>query len=637
MQGDQWKIIEKVSKQLPDPIYSANWMTFWPPTGKQDEKAIPLELRSLIKKQGAWCIKANILIRMLEISLHRTLSNGISVEKIVKEAEKFCGYLKRYDKEDEETKLIEHVQRMREQISHGTLKPNKLRDFTLRELEGLGRQARPMLDMVDTIATEFGQPKRVTEYQHAMFINLRILVPGSYEYRKQADDIVQRFIIEAKLDSLDTHPTRLSLIPVGQGGFRHGQWVCAYGPMGRAWLIRLAKHLCKKLSPAADLRLILLAHLPENERILRAEGYAGYNGTFFWRRARAIIYEHLPEWHGTQFFFVSPSNQSRVKAVDKEVTNEDSLTLQSMGPARQVVINDPSPLGFIIKQYAHLRETSIIKSGLRTERVDVGIITIVTEETRAVKKLLEKSPGFKRARGLAGRRIFYEGQLPRAGGGYHRIVCTQQIDQGNRSMVSAYDALAKEYAPRLVILLGIGGSIHKDLDLCDVVIADQVIYYDKRKIGQRGEKRRGESYKISAWLKPMLNDFLVEYGEPAFFSTELLLPNPKFKTMIGPIGSGEAVVGFRDARERKWLSTVNDKTLALETEAGGLAQAFYEDQLTFGYKAEGYLVIRGISDHADKEKDDRWRQIASDNAVFVMVEFLKSVPSLELILRDEIA
>ena len=228
-----------------------------------------------------------------------------------------------------------------------------------------------------------------------------------------------------------------------------------------------------------------------------------------------------------------------------------------------------------------------------------------------------------------------EAKSPRADGGYHRIVCSQAVEQGNRSIIPAYEALATEYAPELVMLLGIGGSIHKDVGLCDVVIGTQVVYYDKRKEKEEGTSRRGESYKIEPGLLPQLNHFFVQHCEPASLPAAEGSPEAKFRLHRGPIGSGEAVVGFRDAEVRRWLTAYNDKTLALETEAGGLAQAFYEQQLRRGYKARGYLVIRGISDHMDAEKSDTWRQPASDNAMSALVELLRNLPPFDELFRRE--
>ncbi len=84
---------------------------------------------------------------------------------------------------------------------------------------------------------------------------------------------------------------------------------------------------------------------------------------------------------------------------------------------------------------------------------------------------------------------------------------------------------------------------------------------------------------------------------------------------------------FRDSEVRQWLSKVNDKVLALETEAAGFAQQFYESDLRVGEHASDYLVIRGISDHADVEKNDKWRVPATANAMRALKALLALIPS----------
>jgi len=60
-------------------------------------------------------------------------------------------------------------------------------------------------------------------------------------------------------------------------------------------------------------------------------------------------------------------------------------------------------------------------------------------------------------------------------------------------------------------------------------------------------------------------------------------------------------------------------------------QAFYEQTLSFDERAEGYLIVRGISDHADKEKDAKWQEIASENAIVALGEFLQTISKLRKI------
>ena len=67
--------------------------------------------------------------------------------------------------------------------------------------------------------------------------------------------------------------------------------------------------------------------------------------------------------------------------------------------------------------------------------------------------------------------------------------------------------------------------------------------------------------------------------------------------MPGPIGSGEAVITDQNSPIRSYLTKYNEKIVAVETEAAGVAEAFYAQagQIPPGH---GWLAIRGISDRA---------------------------------------
>jgi len=259
---------------------------------------------------------------------------------------------------------------------------------------------------------------------------------------------------------------------------------------------------------------------------------------------------------------------------------------------------------------------------------DIAIITLVTEETRAVIKGLAKYGEPRTTSGRQTARYFYEGRLAASNGQFHRVVCTQSTKQGNRPVATAYAHITGEYSPKLVVLLGIAGGIHKDINVCDAIIAESILYYDSRKESTAGTKHRGQFYEIPRKLLPELNHFFVMHGEPAELDAAERSMHKKFRVFKGPIGSGEAVVANQEADIRKWLTATNDKTLAVEMEAGGLAEVFNEEQLKRGYQAEGYLVVRGISDHADKEKSDAWRQPSADNAMIALSSFLAGIQPL---------
>ncbi|WP_051467769.1 hypothetical protein [Actinomadura oligospora] len=142
------------------------------------------------------------------------------------------------------------------------------------------------------------------------------------------------------------------------------------------------------------------------------------------------------------------------------------------------------------------------------------------------------------------------------------------------------------------------------------MIGQEVVYYELRKETASGVRRRSEGHQIPAWVRREVNDFFTDHGEPC------VLPSGTAKVLAGPVGTGEAVVADASSPIRRHLVSVNDKTLALDMEAGGLALDFHAQ--TGQHRAKGWLVIRGISDNADANKDDACHQVAAENAAVVL-------------------
>jgi nucleoside phosphorylase len=651
--GVPWQTIERIGNSIADPVYAATWKGFWPSIGQRTKNAASVDLKALIEREGVWCLKANVFMRMVEVSLRYVCEDELldvstdtpknasaAFEKALQEIQQYCKYLEPYEvKRRRKWALPDFIRTMIERIEARTLNANALRHYAIDELEKLVAESRSILDLVDTIVTAYGNPKRVNKYPHAMYIEIQQATGRKAGIWRRAHAIISKYRNMAnKQTGKKGVRGRIDLLSEGKGPFGQGQWACSTGGMGRSWLVRLAKELCYELSAESNLRFVLMTHLPDDEQLMRAVATSQYNGKRFWNLSRTIIDEKLPKWTGTQLFIFTPPNKTVEKAIEEEVLHQGETNLRPLNKPRKITIDGTLPVELSMSQYSLNSPKPVSKQNDSLERdtkiVDVGIITIVTEEMVAARNYLAQSEGFRSVRGKRSRKTFYEGSIPRAGGGYHSTVAVQQLDQGNRSVVSTYDLLVKEYAPALVVLLGIGGAIHKDVDLCDVVVADQIVYYDKRKVTDQGTKHRGEGYKVASWLKELLNNFFViSKHEPAVIHPDNLLPQTEFRLHRGPIGSGEAVVGYREAEERKWLVNYNDKTLVLETEAGGLAEAFYEDQLSYDEQAVGYLIIRGVSDHADHEKDDKWRQIASDNAMTALVRFLSTIPDIREFVR----
>ncbi|MGH3722228.1 MAG: hypothetical protein ACRDRI_25995 [Pseudonocardiaceae bacterium] len=247
----------------------------------------------------------------------------------------------------------------------------------------------------------------------------------------------------------------------------------------------------------------------------------------------------------------------------------------------------------------------------RDERWDVGVITVLSVETHAVQHALELTP--KKAGGLH----FHVGKLT-TDDRSAKVVATRTLSQGQRSTMAAFGHLRRHYDPKVVVLVGIGGGIHADVLLGDVVVATRVVYYDLRKEKITGTQHRGEEKEAPVEIGHAVNCFFTDNGEPAEFREE----GPgnavrSFRVRTGPIGSGDAVIADRDSEILKYLAQFNDRILAVDMESGGLSQACHEQSVMSG-RLQGWAVVRGISDDASHRKNDDYHRIAAWHAAVVL-------------------
>jgi adenosylhomocysteine nucleosidase len=232
-----------------------------------------------------------------------------------------------------------------------------------------------------------------------------------------------------------------------------------------------------------------------------------------------------------------------------------------------------------------------------------GVITILPEEMRAVLAVLGLVED-----GATGQR-FYTGRLDVA-----NVVATQASAPGNLAVGPAIKNLQDRYDPAVIALVGIAGGIHDQVDLGDTIVATRVVYYESRKLIRRGTLRRMQEFRASTDIIQSVHAFSSGNNAATLPGIKGAAP---FRVHHGPIGSGEAVIAKRKHAIRRDLARYNDKILAVEMEAGGLAQ-FCEDTTTKSGTPLRWVVIRGISDLADSDKDDRHHTSAAANAALTM-------------------
>lgn len=259
-------------------------------------------------------------------------------------------------------------------------------------------------------------------------------------------------------------------------------------------------------------------------------------------------------------------------------------------------------------------------------KADIGIICVTPSELRAIKDAMEALPDFVEEKKFE----YFAASLP-GDGCEHRVVMTYSSGQGNVPAGITASRFISKYQPRLLVMLGMAGSVHDDAKLLDVVISTQVIYYEPRKERQDGVSNRLTSLPISNFLKRVLTSFMADHGAP---STQLEYVDGgkrySFSVLEGPLGTGEAIVGAVNSAARAIVKRCNDKTLVVETEAWGVHAAVHEHEST-RRACKHVLTIKGVADCADEEKDDARQYRATRNAFETLRALLKKLAASDLV------
>ena len=129
-----------------------------------------------------------------------------------------------------------------------------------------------------------------------------------------------------------------------------------------------------------------------------------------------------------------------------------------------------------------------------------------------------------------------------------------------------------------------------------------------RLIDELGYARfKGDGYALTRAGKKAIREHLLRYGALA-----TRLP---FHVHVGPIGSGSYVAADAEI----WARIADNgmrKILAIEMEAAAIGQVAFDRKLPF-------LVVKGVMDHADKHKSDRFKGFAARASAEVLCAMLR--------------
>jgi len=496
----------------------------------------------------------------------------------------------------------------------------KLINSNIRKLDECNFQSKLILDKVDLIVSPFGKVEYAVEYPHAFFVD--------YNYNDEFERKVVENLIFDELNKFEKETFRFKgkpnpgvssfyQLPFNKNGIERGVWILGKGSFAKGRLIKLITIIFERLKGVCGFKVYYFPNLPSNSTIsIQAKNNNNVKFGFFYDRALKVI-NHF-------------SNKSRLIPELISVTTSKEMSEESINdiPRDSELFFEPATSESLDIETIVPEQILITRFNPKRmdNKVDIGIITIVAPEKMAIDSILQN---FSSIIGKKTIRKYSKGFLEGENSFSHSVIMTQQISQGNESVVAAYKDLVEEFNPKLMVLFGIAGSINDKNKLCDVSIINQVIDYDKRKEGENENIfERGTAYRTHAKLMVYINEFFNKHGEFPTFPASKNSLEETFSVQVGPIGSGNAVIGNPTSKVKIWLKDFNSKTLAVETEAVGFSNAFYEEDLKPFNEKIGALIIRGISDHADYQKDDKWRVMASNNAAIVLKEFVKLLPDL---------
>ncbi len=265
---------------------------------------------------------------------------------------------------------------------------------------------------------------------------------------------------------------------------------------------------------------------------------------------------------------------------------------------------------------ANQSTSAFIAEGL----TDFVIITALQEELEA---LLDKLPSPQRLPPIdEDVHVYYQANLPITFSngmlGSYRLVLMSLLGMGRVQAANTTNDAIRRWQPRYVLLVGIAGGIAEaEVKRGDVLISDQIADYELQKLTDRGNQIRWVVHPVAPRLLEAARNLrenwrgLIRKRRPQ---------RGRSQCLIGPVATGDKVVAIKEVLERyrsDW-----PKLIGIEMEAGGVASAAFQSA-----RQPGFLMIRGISDLADENKDDTWRQYACHAAAAYAIALLKSGPA----------
>ena len=225
--------------------------------------------------------------------------------------------------------------------------------------------------------------------------------------------------------------------------------------------------------------------------------------------------------------------------------------------------------------------------------MDFGIIVALPLELQAVLGHLADCQQI--VVGQADQRTYFRGNIVTERGSSYRLVVAMVPRMGNLDAALLTADMIRAWKPRHVLVVGIaGGTVPGSQHLGDVVVSDNVVYYEQAKLKPGSIELRPVGSQSDPLLFDRARNFMGNWHDAIQISPPNSVPCVP-SVQFGPIASGEKVIA--DTTFLRSLLALNRRILAVEMEAAGVAQATLK-----AVTHTGFLVVRGICDFADSSK-----------------------------------
>ncbi len=647
------EIYDRMAKIFAEDLERDTWETYWPETHAQEADALSLRLPGVLDVTARWLLRFATQWTMLEL-LHRyaaleasepgravrTLAElkpdeseqrqlpfgwegndeppspsiAVHEQRLIRCVLEAHGFGVAYAKinGEESHRLNQHLQHWLDLLKKPGVQLDDLRTKIKNRLQDmLEGPAEDVLKRVRIECTNLGHDEPLFSMPHILMF--RCANRGKLAaWRSLAERLWREYQVDLTMGnvSLDDRPV---ILPDFDDSYGIGLAVgCTSSPVHLAAFIQLA---AKRTKLVEESQILLFTSLPDEIAPFKRKFSSEFGASAFADYLRLFnsprFPVRLPPSPGT-FALVDFANRA-----DPKFAESLGLALQTsseVNPLDHPML--PLPRRFGVGTIQHQPATAVEIT--KAPRVDVAILTIVPTELQAVLAGLRRHGSAERKLVEPANRDYYLGTLP-ALTGSHRVVVGRSWRKGQESASAAFHAIDQAFHPRTIVLLGISGAVKPKQNLGDVAIGTEFLRYDFGEIVGAELLRRPEPWPdLEGWQHPLIERFENEYTDPA----KLQGNTGEFTVRLGPIATGNWVVKSKEAEIREYLRRTAANTLVLEMEAAGFLSAYQESQRRTNEHPEGFFIVRGISDHADIQKDDAAQRICSENAFTCLEKIL---------------